>query len=435
LALMASRKRSRPRGGHPAKVAERRERDRSRREAPRDPALRLARRICHETAGLESALDAELWASHLLGSFWPPDPFAGSEQNAEVELGAPLVERLARIGGQSALAALVAIAEVAETELGPMARAAADKLRAGGVAPPAWGNAIEEAEVLATAVMREEIFDDGITVFVEARHDDGPAHAIGVYVDHNLGGMAKDILLADSIAAVEDVVSRNRDEERDRIVLEPISPQEASVRIHEAMELTDMTLEAPVSDGYAGLRALALLRAAELPGPPIDVSHAECSPEEREALLEDFLASPEAAGFDAAGDEAFIASLAIDYAADYQGGGPLRWSPVTVELFMTGWLPRKVVADRGTFDAVPRSLDAWVRYAGRRRELPAWAIETVTGAISEWTAEMFDQVDAPGTRGAGAEFVAAATAAGVDLTNEQALASFVAGWNARSRLP
>jgi hypothetical protein len=426
---MASRKRSRQHGGHPAKVAERRARERSRREAPRDPALRLARRICHEAGALESALDAELWASHLLGAFWPPDPFAG-ERSAELQLGAPIVERLARIGDEGALAAFVAIAELAETELGPMARAAADKLRARGVAPPAWADAIEKAEVLGTAVMREAIFDDGITVFVEARHADGDPHATGVYIDHNLGGMAKDILLAHSIASVEEAIAREPG--HGRMVLEPISPQEACARIHDAMELTDMTLEAPVSEDYASLRALALLRAAELPGPLVEVGDVECSQDEREALLENFLASPEATAFDAAGDEAFIATLAIDYAADYQVGGPLRWSPVTVELFMTGWLPRKVVAERSTFDAAPHALEAWVRYAGRRRDLPAWAIETVAGAVAEWTAEMFDELDAGQTRGSGAEFVQAARAAGVDLTDKHALASFVAGWNARS---
>jgi hypothetical protein len=50
--------------------------------------------------------------------------------------------------------------------------------------------------------MREDVFDDGVTVFLEARHATGDTHAVGVYIDHKPRVMAKDILLADSIAHV-----------------------------------------------------------------------------------------------------------------------------------------------------------------------------------------------------------------------------------------
>lgn len=38
-----------------------------------------------------------------------------------------------------------------------------------------------------------------------------------------------------------------------------------------------------------------------------------------------------------------VVELAIDFGADYNHGGPLRWSPVVVEVFMTNWLARKDV--------------------------------------------------------------------------------------------
>lgn len=385
---MASGKNRRRRGGHPAKEAERRARDRARLDAPANPLLRAASTICREAEQLDSPLDAELWASALLGSWWPPRlEVLADEGDADLEVGGPLVSEIARLGGPGGLAALLALGEVSESELGVLALGHAGNLLATGVTRPAWGQAILEAQVLRTAVLREDIFDDGLTIFIEATHGDGERHAIGVYIDHNLGVMAKDILLADSIDRVAEFLTASPDEQA-VLRLDPIDPGEACARIHAAMELTDVTLDPPVGEDYARLRALALLRADELSGPFPEISIPEVSRDERDRLRSAFLSSPEGEQFASDGDEAFAASLAIDFCADYLDGRPLRWSPVVVELFMTDWLPRKLLADRSTFEAVPAALDAWVRYAGRTRAIPDWAIRRSSEAIAEWTAEM-----------------------------------------------
>lgn len=427
--MATGKKRSR-RGGHPAKQAARRERDRARREGAADPLRRAAATVCREAATLEDALDAELWASALLGSFWPPPPGLDAG-DGEMELGGPLVDEVARVDRPGALAALLAIGTVSESELGLLALEHANGLLAGGAAKPAWGETILEAQLLRTAVMRDDVFDDGVTIFIEATHEGGEPHAVGVYIDHNLGRVAKDVLLADSIDRVEELLAAHP-EDHPGLRIEPIEPGEASARISDAMELTDMTLDPPVGEDYAGLRALARLRADELPGPFPDVSPPEVAADERDRLLAAFLASPEGAPFAADGDEAFVVSLAIDFCADYVDGRPLRWSPVLVEHFMAGWLPRKVLADRETFDAVPVALEAWVRYAGRARAIAGQAIEQTVEAIGEWTAEMLDELDASGDDRPGLDFARAAKAAGVDLTDERAVATFIAGWNARS---
>ena len=158
----------------------------------------------------------------------------------------------------------------------------------------------------------------------------------------------------------------------------------------------------------------------------------EISSRQRKRLLDDFLGSPEGGAFEPDTDASDIVGLAIDFSVDYVDGRPLRWSPVTVELFMVGWLPRKLLADAEMFEAVPDALAAWVRYAGRVRAIPPRAIEMTVEAISAWTEEMLtlsadDHAGAPAK-----QFLAAAEDAGVDLGDEQAVASFIAGWNARS---
>jgi hypothetical protein len=73
-----------------------------------------------------------------------------------------------------------------------------------------------------------------------------------------------------------------------------------------------------------------------------------------------------------------------------------------------------------------------MRYAGRARAIPAWAIDATVEAIGESTAEMLDELDADRSDRPTADFFGAAETAGVDLSDEGALAAFVAGWNARS---
>lgn len=431
---MGSRKRRRRPGGHPAKVAARRERSQQpRRCSPgsQEEALRrTVNVICAEAVGLESALDAELWASALLGSWWPMHAELGSD-DPDLEIGGPIIEEVASRGDAGALAALIAIGEVSESELGIRALGHAERLTTTGVSAPRWGEAILQAEILRTAVMHEEVFDDGLTVFIEAIHAGGERHALGVYIDNNLGVMAKDILLADSIDRVEEIMLKNP-EHAGKLRLEPVDAVEAGARIHAAMELTDMTLEPPVGEDYGRLRALALLRADELPGGEVDVDVAEVSAEERDRVFEQFLASPEGRDFGSGDEEAEVVSLAIDFCCDYVDGRPLRWSPVVVELFMASWLPRKVVADRKLFEAVPRGLEAWVRFAGRSRGVPEWAIARTVEAIPRWTDEMLAAASEPSAAGPAKRFLTAAEDAGVDPSDEKALADFIAGWNARS---
>ena len=58
----------------------------------------------------------------------------------------------------------------------------------------------------------------------------------------------------------------------------------------------------------------------------------------------------------------------IDFACDYGAGDPLRWSPVSVEVFLADWFPRKVIADQEYRDRVPEAMMLFIRYCHERRE-------------------------------------------------------------------
>ena len=390
-----------------------------------------------EALELTDPLDAELWGSSMLGVFWRArDTLSLDEIGSDpaVTFGGPLIEAMGRIGGAEARLALAVIATVDEGELG---------LRSGeirallpeepGEAVPAWVADLGEAVVTDAAVMRENVFDDAYTMFLEARNRGGEAHAVGVLIDNNLGGMAKDILLVDSIDSVLEIVREHPQRDGD-VRLERIAPGVAAGKIRAAIELTDMTWDPPVSDDYADLRALALRRANETPGCVVPAERSEIPSAERDRLMAEFLSSPEGEGFAPDSEEAYSASLAIDFCADYVDGRPLRWSPVVVELFMADWIPRKVLGDADLFARLPTALDAWVRFAGRKSNLPEWAITATCEAIPQWRETMVRRSDDPIAAGPAKEFLAAAKASGIDLADQEALNTFVAGWNARSEV-
>ena len=348
--------------------------------------------------------------------------------------GAPLVEAIARIGGAGACIALSVIAAVDDGELGLRAgELARDLAESAGRAVPGWVAALGEAEITDAAVMRDEVFDDACTIFLEGRHPDGVVHAVGVLIDHNLGGMAKDIMVVDSIDGVAEVM-RKHPEPNGALTLERISPGIAAGRIHAALEMTDMTWNPPVSEEYADLRGLALMRADETPRLVFADERPEMSRAERDGLRDEFLRSAEGQAFAPDSEEAYAVSLAIDFCADYVDGRPLRWSPVVVELFMADWIPRKIVSDDELFAALPSALDAWVRFAGRKSNLPEWAIAATREAIPAWHETMIECSNDPAAAGPAKEFFTAVQQAGIDVEDRNALETFVAGWNARSAI-
>ena len=259
-------KRSRRPSGHPAKVAVRRERDAARRAGASAGPDSVARRIVREAQELTSPLDAELWASHLLGVLWDQRYTLPLEEAASPDysliLGEPLIEAAAKLGGEGARTALSIVSAVDDGELGMRAGELAEQLELGsGDGGPSWLGEVGDAKITGAAVMREDVFDDACTVFLEARHASGETHAVGVLIDNNLGVMAKDILLADSIDRVAEVM-RNHPRRDGELTLVAVHP---GVAVEDAVAATGWKLrvaddvretEPPTEAELTALRAL-----------------------------------------------------------------------------------------------------------------------------------------------------------------------------------
>jgi hypothetical protein len=417
-------------------VAQRRERGQAGQgSAPED--VRVARMIALSASEIDSALDAEAWAAHLLGTFREQRYGLAFPEAVEVDpallFGEPLVARLATFTDAGSAITLAAIAELDDGELGRLAGELLTSSPAAASAP-AWIEQIGESEIVGAAVISEAAFDDARTVLLESRHPDGETMAVGVLIDRNLGGLAKDVLLAESIEQVVGAMGHHSTGEEAQLELKRVEPGVAAGLIREAIARTDMTWDPPVDDDFWPGRALALLRADQTPGSVEPPEPAEVSVEERDRLRDEFLASPEGREFAPDGDEAWVASLAIDFCVGYTGGDPLRWSPAVVELFLTDWVPRKVLTTPELLKCLPGALDAWVRFAAGRRGSPEWATNETRGSIGKCAQEMIEAASDPAVGGPSKQFLLAAKAAGVDLEDEQAMGAFINGWNARSEL-
>jgi hypothetical protein len=246
----------------------------------------IAVREAHE---LPDALDAEQWASALIAT-WDGLPIPGEEAQAMFFPG--FVDALERLGGVGALATLRALAAVAVGEHAARASAAGDRLAASGATEPAWAAALGQVMPTAAAIVTDETFDDGVSVIVEFRGDGYETHTLGIYIDHNLGGLVKDVFVAGPLDEVGSMFSGHAPD-APGVAVREVDLGEARARIESALYMLDHTSDPPANEDVRPARAMIAARTRLLPGGfELPDEELEVTPEQCDALLADFLASP-----------------------------------------------------------------------------------------------------------------------------------------------
>lgn len=357
-----------------------------------------ARLATASVASIQDALGAEEWASSLLGD-WRAQ--ALPDEDPDAVLIPNLVQAFEAIGTAPALACLRALGAIDATGAGP----AADRLAESGLPEPEWAAGLGRARPTGAAIIEEPEFDDGVVVVIEF---DG-SHGLGVEIDHNFGGVARDVVIT---APLDEIPARE------------IGLDEARARVQAALDVLDQVLDPAVGEDVWPLRAMLDARLRLLPdGFDLPDGDVDLDAAEREALADDFLASPEGERWRGDEDAAFVVRCAIDFGADDNHGGPLRWSPTVVEVFMLDWLPREVMAEPELFTRVPEVLPSWVRYAGRRRSVSS--VDDAVAAVEEYREGMLNAVTDPDTWSLAEAIAEAAIEAGIDPTDDAALARFM----------
>lgn len=376
-------------------------------------------------------LAVEAWASQMW-SIWHSDTLVGMD--AEAVFAGGLIAYTAERTTPAAMVILRGLATIAPEPYRAKARRAADRLAAAGVAEPAWAEVVGRAAPSEAWLSHDPVHDDGVGVIVGF---DGPADAetVGIYVDHNLGGIAKDAFAVPT--SIDEVLRRLRaNPEFEGVEYRPVALAEAAARWRDAFAMTDMTLEPPVDEDLQHLRSLVLARLATMPAGGEVPEPPEMDAAERKRLMAEFLESDETGGLWGIDGEdevvetvEHLAAQMMTFSFDYMRGTPLRFSPVMAEMFCLDWAPRKIAADEDGFTLLPDLLAAWIRFAGRHRGIPEQSIGEAVEAAYGYAPEMIELSQDPSTWGPAKIMALAISDRGIDITDQAALDGFVAEVN------
>jgi hypothetical protein len=342
-------------------------------------------RAARELLAVRSPLDAELMVSELLGTWWGQRT---PRVRVEQLVGEGLVAYAAGQRSPAALALLSGIACLGTPRQAAKAERAALELIEADVPCPGW------AEHLGAVTAREcylnpDAYGDQDEVICVFSYDGEEPHALVTVVDYNTDGMLRDGWVT---SRVDKLLEHCREASRQRgaegkYAFRQIDAGQARHMLEKALAVTDAANDPRVSESFPSYHAFirARIRALppyRMPAPSSTAARRQAWSKDRRAMLAaEFLASDEAEDLSDRGSASHCADRIIDYGCDQDFGRPLRMSPVKVETFLLGWLPRKVMLSYAEQDAMPHVLAAWVRWAGRRRGLEEAAVAETLEAV------------------------------------------------------
>lgn len=181
-----------------------------------------------------------------------------SEQDPGFALGIAVTEAIGLAGGVGAKMALHAIAELDDGSFGWHAKEWGDSIDA---ELPEWIAKVGNARRLRAMSLCKPC--DGEVIMIEVDQPAFGPHVLATYIDDRRDGMAKHLALIQSLDAIELAPLETPDERGRRAKRRPMDVELACARVRNALTQTDRTIDVPISDEYAELRALALSRVRD----------------------------------------------------------------------------------------------------------------------------------------------------------------------------
>lgn len=245
---------------------------------------------------------------------------------------------------------------------------------------PAWLQKLAPLQV-GRAVETVETLGDGENIMLDVRTAAGHAVTAVVFVDHNLGTLAKDGFAVPG--PLDDVIVTFRRAAGDDpdLSINEIPLADARARIAQALERAAITYPPFETETWPAARPLVEWVTGHLPAGGRGYERPEWSDQQRQELQERFFASDFGRSLDDEDRELFDSLLW--FACDYGPGDPLRWSPVAVEILLDDWLPRKVVADADLLSRAPDLLRAFIRFSHAERGVRPQLTRLTLDAVGE----------------------------------------------------
>jgi hypothetical protein len=243
------------------------------------------------------------------------------------------------------------------------------------------------------AVEMTHILGDGDNVILGVRLANGQEFTCSVYIDHNVGTLVKDaMVIPEPIATVIAQYQQVTDDPDTR--WDDISLPDARARIDAAIAVATATNPPFETESWPGCRALVEWVTRAMPSGGTGYQQHKWYETDREYLAESFFLSRYGRPLDD-GEHRSLLDVMLWCSTDYGVGGPMKWSPVKVELLLVDGLPRKLLGSPEQLTLAPNLLKAFIQFAhadsGVRADLTA---ETLR-AVDRWAPAYLRTVPPP----------------------------------------
>jgi hypothetical protein len=303
------------------------------------------------------------------------DPFAPDEQRASL---AALVESFIGTPYAETTAALTALKALVTDEV--LAARIGRELESRRHPLPDWLTGLDRARPESDVWFMTHVLGDGDDFLLGVTLASGQSLSALVYVDHNMGTVVKDAFVVperlEDLAIKMGTLIDDADQSLTRT-----DPAAARAAIEAAIDSGSRLYPPLTSDSWPMCRPLVEWMVRMLPAGGTAPKWREWSREETASVAAEFFASPFGAALDD-DDHGGLLESVLWFCTDSAPGNPWRWSPVTVEMLLADWFPRKVIAEPVYLAKLPNLLRAYIRYCHNRN-----------GIRSELTAETLAAVD------------------------------------------
>lgn len=308
------------------------------------------------------------------------DPFVPDEQRASLEV---LVESLIGTPYAETTAALTAIKALVVDEL--LAARIGRELEARRNPLPDWLIGLGQARLDPDIWFMTHVLGDGDDYLIGVTLPSGHAISALVYVDHNLGTVVKDAFVVPE--PVEDLAIKMGTliEDPDQS-LTRTDPATARAVLEAAIDSGSRLSPPLTSDSWPMCRPLVEWMLRMLPKGGVAPKWREWAEEEKAEIADAFFASPFGAPLDR-DDERDLLGSVLWFGTSYATGDPFLWSPVTVEMLLADWFPRKVIAEAAYLAKLPDLVRAFIRYCHDRNGIRGDLTSETLAAVDEYEPE------------------------------------------------
>ena len=304
-------------------------------------------------------------------------PFTSDEDQATLD---DLVESLIEMSYAETTAALTGIRALTGDEL--LAARIGRELATRRQPLPDWLTGLTQARAQPEVWFMTHVLGDGDDYLLGVTLPSGHSLSALVYIDHNMGAVVKDaFVVPQPLHELSDVMAQTISDVDQTMTL--VDAAEARAVMEEAIEHSARLFPPLESDSWPMCRPIVEWMLRMLPHGGVLPDRQEWTDADRWVIADAFFGSRFADGLDDRDNRDLLDSV-LWFGTDYGPGDPLRWSPVDVEMLLSDWFPRKIVAEPAFLAGLPDLLRAFIRYSHSERGIrPALTAETLA-AVDQW---------------------------------------------------